>query len=408
LRAVRYNPLPAADHSTHVKEDGSMMWEAAARKRPTNATNDAEALAYGREVIRAEARALEGIAERLDQSFLDAVALIGACRGAVMVTGIGKAGLIGQKLTATFASTGARAHFLHPAEAFHGDLGRVHADDVVLALSQSGESSEVVQLLPALNQFGVKIIAVTANHSSTLGRAAAVVLPLGKLEEACSLGLAPSTSTTAMLALGDALALAVSRQRGFRPEDFARFHPGGALGLKLSSVDDHMRRLAECRVARANQSIREVLVSSTRPGRRSGAIMLLDAEQRLAGLFTDSDLARLIERRSDAALDRPISEVMIHSPTTVRSGERMTAAIEILTARKFSELPVVDQQGRPIGMIDVTDVVGMLPERTKESAMHIQGYEEGDWDAPIVRLFPGDEGEPQEFCWPFDELPETD
>ena len=385
-----------------------MMWEAAARMRPIDATNDAEALAYGREVIRAEARALEGIAERLDQSFLDAVDLIDRCRGAVIVTGIGKAGLIGQKITATFASTGARAHFLHPAEAFHGDLGRVHADDVVLALSQSGESSEVVQLLPAFKRFGVKIIAVTANHASSLGRAAAIVLPLGKLEEACSLGLAPSTSTTAMLALGDALALAVSRQRGFRPEDFARFHPGGALGLKLSAVDDHMRPLAECRVARANQSIRDVLVSSTRPGRRRGAIMLLDAENRLAGLFTDSDLARLIERRSDDALDRPISEVMIHSPTTVCSGERMTAAIEILTARKFSELPVVDQQGRPVGMIDVTDVVGMLPDRTKEGAMHIQGYEEGDWDAPIVRLFPGDESEPQEFCWPFDELPETD
>lgn len=384
-----------------------MMRDAAARMRPIDATRDAEALAYGREVIRAEARALEGLAEQLDGSFLEAVALIHNCRGAVIVTGIGKAGMIGQKLTATFASTGARAHFLHPAEAFHGDLGRVHNDDVVLALSQSGESSEVVQLLPAFKQFGVKIIAVTANHTSTLGRAAAVVLPLGKLQEACSLGLAPSTSTTAMLALGDALALAVSRQRGFRAEDFARFHPGGSLGLKLSGVDDHMRPIAECRVARANQSIREVLVTSTRPGRRSGAIMLLDAEGRLSGLFTDSDLARLIERRSDAALDRPISEVMINAPTTVCSGERMTAAIEILTARKFSELPVVDQLGRPLGMIDVTDVVGMLPERSQQGVMQIEGYEEGDWEAPVVRLFAGEEDE-QEFCWPFAELPETD
>ncbi|BBO36495.1 KpsF/GutQ family sugar-phosphate isomerase [Lacipirellula parvula] len=384
-----------------------MMRDAAARMRPIDTTRDAEALAYGREVIRAEARALEGLAEQLDGGFLEAVAMIHNCRGAVIVTGIGKAGMIGQKLTATFASTGARAHFLHPAEAFHGDLGRVHNDDVVLALSQSGESSEVVQLLPAFKQFGVKIIAVTANHTSTLGRAAAVVLPLGKLQEACSLGLAPSTSTTAMLALGDALALAVSRQRGFRAEDFARFHPGGSLGLKLSGVDDHMRPIAECRVASANQSIREVLVTSTRPGRRSGAIMLLDADGRLSGLFTDSDLARLIERRSDAALDRPISEVMINAPTTVCSGERMTAAIEILTARKFSELPVVDQLGRPLGMIDVTDVVGMLPERSQPGVMQIEGYEEGDWEAPVVRLFAGEEDE-QEFSWPFAELPETD
>lgn len=385
-----------------------MMRDAAARMRPIDATRDAEALAYGREVIRAEAHALEGLAAQLDDSFLQAVALIHDCRGAVIVTGIGKAGMIGQKLTATFASTGARAHFLHPAEAFHGDLGRVHSDDVVLALSQSGESSEVLQCLPAFKQFGVKVIAITANRSSTLGRAAAVVLPLGKLEEACSLGLAPSTSTTAMLALGDALALAVSRQRGFRPEDFARFHPGGSLGLKLSRVDDHMRPLAECRVARANQSIREVLVTSTRPGRRSGAIMLLDEAGRLAGLFTDSDLARLIERRSDAAPDRPISEVMINAPTTVCSGERMSAAIEILAERKFSELPVVNESGGPLGMIDVTDIVGLAPARTQEADVQIQAYEEGDWDAPVVRLFSGEEDEPQEFCWPFDELPETD
>lgn len=389
-----------------------MMRDAAARKRPIDdATSDAEVLAYGREVIQAEAHALEALAARLDDSFLQAVELVRHCRGAVIVTGIGKAGMIGQKLTATFASTGARSHFLHPAEAFHGDLGRVHADDVVLALSQSGESSEVIQLLPAFKQFGVKIIAVTASPTSTLGRAAAVVLPLGKLQEACSLGLAPSTSTTAMLALGDALALAVSKLRGFRAEDFARFHPGGALGLKLSGVEDHMRPIAECRVARANQSIREVLVTSTRPGRRSGAIMLLDEGGRLAGLFTDSDLARLIERRSDAALDRPISEAMIKSPTTVCSGERMMAAIEILTQRKFSELPVVDQLGRPVGMIDVTDVVGMLPAQTKDRSAQgyaYDEYEEGDWDAPVVRLFAGEEEEAHEFCWPHDELPETD
>jgi arabinose-5-phosphate isomerase len=169
-----------------------------------------------------------------------------------------------------------------------------------------------------------------------------------------------------------------------------------------------MRPLAECRVARANQSIREVLVTSTRPGRRSGAIMLLDEAGRLAGLFTDSDLARLIERRSDAALDRPISEVMINAPTTVCSGERMSAAIEILAERKFSELPVVNESGGPLGMIDVTDIVGLAPARTQEADVQIQSYEEGDWDAPVVRLFSGEEDEPQEFCWPFDELPETD
>jgi arabinose-5-phosphate isomerase len=385
-----------------------MTRDAAARKRPiAPVESDFETLRFGREVINVEARALTAIAQQLDASFCAAVELIRATRGSVIVTGIGKAGMIGQKLTATFASTGARAHFLHPAEAFHGDLGRVHADDVVLALSQSGETSEVLQLLPAFKEFGVKLIAVTSTTASTLGRAADVVLPLGRLEEACSLGLAPSTSTTVMLALGDALALAVSRQRGFKAEDFARFHPGGALGLKLSAVDDHMRNLVECRVARANQTIRQVLVTSTKPGRRSGAIMLLDDAGRLAGLFTDSDLARLIERRSGDALDAPVASVMAKSPTTVCSGDRMSAAIEILTHRKFSELPVVDSQGRPLGMIDVTDVVGMLPDHAKKN--WDRPFSGADFELPTVRLFAGDDdAETADFCWPFQELPETD
>jgi arabinose-5-phosphate isomerase len=385
-----------------------MTRDAAARKRlAEESPRAAEILRYGREVIATEAAALEAIAERLDGSFCEAVELVRTLRGCVIVTGIGKAGMIGQKLTATFASTGARAHFLHPAEAFHGDLGRIHRDDLVLALSQSGETSEVLQLLPALKQFGVKLIAVTASDSSTLGRAADVVLPLGKLEEACSLGLAPSTSTAAMLALGDALALVVSRLKGFRAEDFARFHPGGALGLKLSAVDDHMRPLDECRVAGANQTIRQVLVSSTRPGRRSGAIMLLDGDGRLAGLFTDSDLARLIERRSDVSLDGPIAAVMAKAPTTVLSGDRMSVAIEILTERKFSELPVVDEHGRPLGMIDVTDVVGVLPEQAKETAS--RPWHAGEDVPPTVRLFAAeDDAEASDFCWPFHEMPETD
>ena len=386
-----------------------MMRDAAARKRPTaDAPSAEDVIQYGREVIAAEGAAITGLIGRLDHRFCAAVELIRTTAGAVIVTGIGKAGLIGQKLTATFASTGARAHFLHPAEAYHGDLGRIHGDDVVLALSQSGESAEVLQLLPAIQQFGVKLIAMTATDRSTLGRAADVVLPLGSLEEACSLGLAPSASTAAMLALGDALALVVSRLRGFRVEDFARFHPGGALGLKLSAVDDHMRPLAECRVARANQTIRQILITSTKPGRRSGAIMLLDATGRLAGLFTDSDLARLIEQRNSEALDALISEVMAKSPATVQSGDRMSAAIEILTARKFSELPVIDSQGRPLGMIDVTDVVGMLPEQRRRDATFT--FRAPAAEPPQVRLYAGEDedGDAADGCWPFGELPETD
>ncbi|HYO24576.1 MAG TPA: CBS domain-containing protein, partial [Lacipirellulaceae bacterium] len=271
--------------------------------------------------------------------------------------------------------------------------------------------AEVLQLLPALRSLGVKLIAMTASAESTLGRASAIVLPLGRLEEACSLGLAPSTSTTVMLALGDALALVVSRLRGFGPEDFARFHPGGALGRKLSAVDDHMRPLEQCRLAQANQSVRQAVLASTRPGRRSGAIMIVDQSGRFAGLFTDSDLARLIARRSDAALDQPMEQVMAAEATTVMTGSRMAAAIDILTQRKFSELPVVDPQGRPVGMIDVTDVVAMLPQRTMENLAH--AYDEGPI-APFeplgVRLYTGDDDaeEGRQFEWPYEELPETD
>lgn len=341
-------------------------------------------LQLGREVISAEADALAGLADRLNQDFSRAVELLYDLRGNLIVTGMGKAGLIGQKLAATFASTGTRAHFLHPAEAIHGDLGRVHRDDIVLLLSQSGETSEVVGLLPALRQLGVPLVAVTASSRSTLGKQATVTIELGELEEACNLGLAPSTSTTAMLALGDALALVVSRLRGFRAEDFAQFHPGGALGKKLSRVEDHMRGMNECRIARANDTIRQVLVHCTKPGRRTGAIMLVDEQGRLTGLFTDSDLARLIESRNDAALDRPISEMMRTNPAKTEEGVRMSEAVEILSDRKISELPVVDSNGSPRGIIDVTDVVGLLPESASSEESVLA-------DVVQVRIYPVDE-----------------
>jgi arabinose-5-phosphate isomerase len=324
--------------------------------------SDTEILRLGRDIVRTEARALSNLVRELDSEFCRAVRMIDRVEGDLIITGMGKAGHIGQKLAATFASTGTRAHFLHPAEAIHGDLGRVRQGDVVLALSQSGETSEVVSLLGSFQRVGVPLIAITASRKSALGRAADITIELGQLDEACSLGLAPSTSTTAMLAIGDAIALVVSQLRGFAAEDFARFHPGGALGLKLSYVEHHMRSLSECRVANEYETIRQVLVNCTRPGRRSGAIMLVDALGKLTGLFTDSDLARLIENRHDEALDRPVREVMGNSPTTISVGSKMSAAIELLADRKFSELPVINDAGEPVGMIDVTDVVSQLPD----------------------------------------------
>jgi arabinose-5-phosphate isomerase len=231
----------------------------------------------------------------------------------------------------------------------------------MLILSQSGETEEVVRLLPSLAELGVPILAITSRADSTLGRAATVTIELGPVEEACWLGLAPTTSTTAMLALGDALALVTSRMRRFGREDFARFHPAGSLGQKLSKVEDHMRPLPQCRVGCETQTVREVLVAVSVPGRRTGATMLTDEHGRLSGIFTDSDLARLFEQRRDTALDGKIRGVMTANPVTVRAGSMMVDAVAVMAGRKISELPVVDGQGRPVGLIDLTDVVGLLP-----------------------------------------------
>jgi arabinose-5-phosphate isomerase len=321
-----------------------------------------EQLRLARHVILAESRALARMADRLGGEFCRAVQLILACRGNIIVSGMGKAGLIGQKIMATLASTGTPSHCLHPAEAVHGDLGRVRRDDLVLVLSQSGETDEVVRLLPSLVELGVPIVAITARSTSTLGRAAAVTIELGPLEEACPLGLAPSTSTTAMLAIGDALALVVSQMRRFSREDFARFHPAGDLGNRLSKVEHHARPLEQCRVADHRQTVREVLVGGSMPGRRSGAIMLVDQHGKLCGIFTDSDLARLFEHHRDEQMDRPIDQVMTKDPLRVQIGSMMVDAVALMAQRKISELPVVDADGRPVGLIDVTDVVALLPK----------------------------------------------
>lgn len=355
-----------------------------------------EQLRYAREIIELESRALANLANRLDGEFCRAVEALFACRGSAIVSGMGKAGLIAQKIAATLASTGTQSHYLHPAEAVHGDLGRICPDDVVLLFSQSGETEEVVRILPSLAEFGVSLIGVTARRTSALGQAADVTIELGPLQEACTLGLAPSTSTTAMLALGDALALVTSRMRGFRREDFARFHPAGSLGRQLSKVEQFMRPPAACRVAPASRSVRQVFVEHASSGRRTGAIMLVDPAGKLAGLFTDSDLARLFEHNRDAALDRPIRDVMVRGPATVPQGSMMLDAVAIMAERKISELPVVDRHGRPCGLIDITDVVALFPEAQLAESPSAQGASQPPADDPIVARFPRPEGSRRE------------
>ncbi|MDR0328952.1 MAG: KpsF/GutQ family sugar-phosphate isomerase [Planctomycetaceae bacterium] len=321
-----------------------------------------DVLAIGKQILRRESYSIQRLAGRLDARFLWAVNLILTCKGTVVVCGVGKAGIIGQKLSATLSSTGSPSHVLHPAEALHGDLGKIKPEDVIVILSHSGESDEISRLLPALRTRTTAIIAITATVENTLARNAEIVLPIGRVTEADKHRLAPSTSTTVMLALGDALALTVSERRGFQAEDFAKCHPGGALGRKLSRVDEYMRSVEHCRKAPDSKTIREVFTEHGMTGRRSGAILLTQPDGRLSGIFTDSDLARLFEQRNEHLLDAPIRCVMTLKPTSILSGTRMLDAIAVMGEKKISELPVTDNDGFPLGMIDVTDIVATFPE----------------------------------------------
>ncbi|WZO98561.1 KpsF/GutQ family sugar-phosphate isomerase [Isosphaeraceae bacterium EP7] len=322
---------------------------------------EAEGLAFARDVLRIEAEALGQVRLRLGTSIVRAAELLFRCRGAVAVMGMGKAGQVGQKLAATLASTGTRAYPLHPAEAVHGDLGRVREGDAVIALSSSGETEEILRLVPSLRRIGATLVAITQTATSSLGRAADFCIAMGPIEEACPLGLAPTASTTAMMAVGDALALLVSRRRDFRAEDFAVYHPGGSLGRRLGRVEDLMRTGPHVRLASGDETVREVFVRLAGPRRRTGAVLVVDETERLSGIFTDSDLARLFERRREALLDRPMSEVMTRDPVRVQVGASVAEAVEALKARKISELPVVDRGGRPVGLLDLTDLIGLVP-----------------------------------------------
>ncbi|MCA8986243.1 MAG: KpsF/GutQ family sugar-phosphate isomerase [Planctomycetaceae bacterium] len=319
-------------------------------------------LREAKRIIEHEATALRNIAIDLDARFCVAVDMIECSSGSVVVTGIGKAGIIGQKIAATLSSTGTRAHFLHPAEAVHGDLGSVHADDVVLLLSNSGETEEVCRLIPLLAARDIATIAITCSQHSTLGQSADVIIPLGRLREAGLHGLPPSTSTTAMLAVGDALALVLARARGFGAQDFAQFHPAGSLGRKLTPVTKIMRTDDSVRLAREHQTVREVFGQSWNQARRTGAVIVVDEHQKLLGIFTDSDLARLLASHQEQKLDRPIREVMTSHPTAIAHDAVLGEAVDLLAERKLSELPVVNENSEVLGLIDITDLIALMPQ----------------------------------------------
>lgn len=310
-------------------------------------------------VLQSEMDVLSSVRDSLAESFALAVGLLLNCRGKVVTCGIGKAGIVAQKLAASLSSTGTPSQFLHPSEAIHGDLGCLQPWDLVVLLSYSGETEEVTRILPKINQTVTSTIAITSRAESTLGRSVDCAILLGRHPEACSLNLAPTSSTTAMMAIGDALTLVASEQRGFSKEQFSQFHPGGSLGRKLSRVEDVMRPLTECRLAPEHLSVREVLVHVSRPGRRTGAIMLTGTSGELMGVFTDSDLARRLESGDPQFLGEPVRQVMSRDVRVAPKGCMLDDVIEQLTAAKISELPVVDIDGKPIGIVDVTDVIGL-------------------------------------------------
>ncbi|MFO0850818.1 MAG: KpsF/GutQ family sugar-phosphate isomerase [Gemmataceae bacterium] len=319
-------------------------------------------LAFARQVLTSEAASLHLVANRLDGRFERVIDKLHCCRGRVAVTGIGKSADVGQKLVGTFNSTGTRSYLLDATRAVHGDLGMVHPDDVALLLSHSGESEELLRLLSPLRRLAAGVVAITGNGDSTLAKAADAAVVYGPIAEACPLSLAPSTSTTVMLALGDALAFTLSELRQFTAEQFAAFHPAGSLGKRLATVEQHMRRGSELRLAPADETVRQVFARVRHTGRRTGAVMLVNADGTLAGLFTDSDLARLFEAHADAAFDRPIREVMTRTPVTVGRTARLGDALDRLRERKISELPVVDEDGKPVGLLDITDLIGVDPD----------------------------------------------
>ena len=311
-------------------------------------------LESARRVLRIEAEAIGELLQRLDARFEQAVDLLMSCKGRVVITGMGKSGLIGRKIAATFSSTGTPALFMHPAEAVHGDLGMLMRDDVALAVSYGGETEEIIALLETIKRLGLRMIALTGNPRSTIAMASDVVVDVSVKEEACSLNLAPTASTTVAMAMGDALAIALLDRRGFSPRDFAALHPGGRLGKKLLRVEDLMH---------AGEALPRVDVSAKMPDviyeiskKSLGMTTVVDAAGRLAGVLTDGDLRRLMQQRGAATIDLVVGDCMTKNPQTIAPGELAGSALRIMEDRKITSLVVIDAERKPLGVVHLHDL----------------------------------------------------
>lgn len=339
----------------------------AVQESPTDAPGTATEVTFLSAALRAEADAIGRLADRIADSagndareWRSALDVLEGCRGHVVVSGMGKSGLVGAKISATLSSLGQPSHVVHPAEAVHGDLGRIRADDVALLLSFSGETEEVVALASILKADGVARIGVSSRPTSTLARLSSVHINLGDIVEACPHGLAPTASTTAMLAAGDALALALSRRRNFATDDFHRRHPGGMLGAHLKPVTEIVRfRVGQnLPVVHHDAPVIEALRSAGE-GRRAGAVVLVDDSGKLSGIFTDGDLRRLMISGTVAAMDVPIRTVMTRHPKRLIASSLVRDAVQLVRECRLDEIPVVDRDDRPIGLIDVQDLFAM-------------------------------------------------
>lgn len=311
-----------------------------------------------RKTLKEEAKAILNIEKNLDEKYISAVDMIYNCKGKVVVTGIGKSGLIGKKIAATLASTGTPAFFMHSSDALHGDSGMINKDDIVMAISNSGESEEVLKIIPAIKRLGVKIITITNNTKSRLAEYSDITLGLGVKREADPLDLVPTTTTTATLAIGDAVAIALLSRRNFKPEDFAMLHPGGSLGKKLLlKVDDVMHKGEENPVINENAFMKEVIIEIT--SKRLGAVDVTDESGELVGIITDGDLRRALEKYGSQIFDNKAREIMTKDPVRIEIGRLGTEAVHLMEDRpsQIMVLPVVDKENRPVGMVRIHDLI---------------------------------------------------
>ncbi len=311
-------------------------------------------LETAKRVLRVESEAIAGLIARLDARFEKAVELLHGCKGRVVVTGLGKSGLVGRKIAATFASTGTPALFLHAGEALHGDLGMLTAGDVLLAISSSGETGELLELLESVKRLGVPLIALTANAKSTLAGASSIVLDIAVKEEACSLNLAPTASTAAAMAMGDALAISLLERRGFKEEDFAALHPGGRLGNKLRRVESLMHSGENAPRVLPTSKMPDVIYEMSRKG--LGLAAVTEADGKLLGIITDGDLRRVMQKRQENVLALSAADCMTKNPVTLGRSELAASALRMMEERKITSLLIVDAAGKLEGVLHIHDL----------------------------------------------------